>query len=685
MLSDLPDIPDDFIGRDTELAHLTDALNHHRLTTLTGTGGVGKSRLALHLAHTVRTHREVIWAELWPLRDGQLLASAVADAAGFADHSAGTPLDALCAWLADRDALLVLDSCEHLLDDCRHLVADLLMTCPSLTVLATSRARLEVPGEHLVTVRPLPVATHAQELLRSRAAAAGAPLTDPADLVTAARVCAWLEGVPLALELVAGQLGQRTIGEVVRTLRSRLDLGTEATKDTGAVSGPGRHRSLRTAIGWSHELCEPAERLLWARLSVFRGTVDRDTVRAVCGGGPLHPRALDAALSGLVAKSVLSRGPEDGYRMLDTVREYGRMWLDQVGEGDALAERHAAHFLHLARAAHRDWTGPRQAARYREIGRVHADLCAALDHLLATRPRAALDMSGLLAFFWSCCGHLREATHYVEAALRADAEPGAARARAQWALGVTCALRGEYAAADALATSARTHAAARQDAEGMLTAAYLSGLVHLLRGRPLTARWLVEGALNLVEGTEGVEGTGGRPDPAARGRAMCRLVRVFALTSEGRLDHSRREAEALYDDCVARGEWWTRSYAAYQLALIAVFEDRTEDAAAHARCMLEGKRLIGDSFGLALGLDLLASALAAQGSAELAVTAFGAGEAYWSAVGHPQRGTPELRHLRDRLEQTARHALGDDAYDETLLRVMGRNPESVLRDLLDVP
>ncbi|QWB24257.1 MULTISPECIES: regulator [Streptomyces] len=707
MLSDLPDIPDEFIGRGAELDRLADALERRRrLVTLTGVGGVGKSRLALHAAHAVRgdRRREVIWAALWPLRDDRLLTATVADAAGFADHTAGMPLDALCVWLGDKDAVLVLDSCEHLLSSCRHLVAHLLMTCPSLTVLATSRAPLEVPGELLVTVGPLPAATDGTTLLRRRAAAAGAPLTDPADLETAGRLCAWLEGIPLALELVAGHLGQRTItiAEVERTLRSRLALNAVGLDATGRVSegrgaggrgaggrgaedriaegrgtdgrvvGPARHLTMRTTIGWSHELCVPVERLLWARLSVFRGVVGHEAVRAVCGGGPLDGAGLEAALSGLVAKSVLSLGAE-GYRMLDTVREYGRMWLDEAGATPEIADRHAEHFLRLARDAHDDWPGPRQASRYREIGRVHADLCAALDHLLATRPGAALDLSGLVAFFWSCCGHLREAAHYVEAALRAAREPGTARIRARWALGVAHVLRGEYEAAGGLVAAGRAEAAGRQDVEGLLRISYLEGLIHLLRGRPLTARWLVDGVLDLAQG----------PAFASQGRIMCRLVRIFALTAEGRLEHSRREAEELYAQCVAHGEWWTRSYAAYQLALISVFEGRTEEAAAHTRSMLEGKRRLGDSFGVALGLDLLASVLAAQGAAESAVTALGAGEAYWSAVGHPQRGTPEMRHVRDRGELTARRLLGDSGYDEVLRRAALRDPESVLRDLLD--
>ncbi|MFD4572749.1 ATP-binding protein [Streptomyces sp. NPDC058417] len=668
MLSNLPDITDDFVGRENELAFLADVLKRHRLVTLTGAGGVGKSRLALHAAAAVLKDegRSVIWADLWPLRDDRRLTATVADAAGFADHTALMPLDALCGWLADKDAVLVLDSCEHLRAACRHLAAHLIMTCPSLTVLATSREALEVPGECLHAVEPLPVATDALDLLTRRAATAGTTLTAPADRIAAEHLCAWLEGIPLALELVAGQLGTRTITEIERTLRSRLQVEAGPR-----VPGPPRHRAIRTTVGWSHELCGPAERLLWARLSVFRGTVDADTVRAICGAAPLRGRDVDTVLAGLVAKSVLTHGA-DGYRMLDTVREYGAMWLAEIGEAADLADRHATHFLDLAREADGAWFGPHQAAWYRRIDDAHPDLCAALDHFLATRPEAAVEMSGLIGFFWNCCGHLREAAEYTEAALTLCGERGPTRTRAEWSLGMARVLRGEHEAASALAASCQQEALSQADTEGILRATYLKGVIHLLYGRPMTARWLVDGELRLA----------GDEARLTAGRVMCRLVRVFALTAEGRLDRARHEAEELHADCAARGEWWTRSYAAYQLALIALFEDRTRDAAEHAVRSLRGKHRLGDSYGIALGLDLLASVLAAQGVGERAVTAYGAGETYWGAVGHPLRGTPELAHVREQFQRSARGLLGDDRYDEVLHRSTREHPESLLRDLI---
>jgi predicted ATPase len=670
VLSNLPAVPAEFIGRLGELAHVSRMLRLHRVVTLTGPGGVGKTRLALHCADTERRAREltVRWVDLWRLADDRMLVATVADALEFADHTPGAALDALTGWLSDQELLLVLDSCEHLLPTCRALVGHFLEHCSGLTVLVTSREPLGLPGEHCVDVGPLPASTDAVHLLGRLAAAIGRPLTGTPDMTVATRLCRRLEGIPLAVELIAGQLPDRTLDRIDEDLASRLDLAA-----TGPRNGPPRHRALRTTIGWSHGLCLPEERLLWARLSVFRGVVDAYTVRAVCAGGPLAPGDVMPALAGLERKSVLTRRG-DLYHMLDTVREHGRMWLDELGESGELADRHAHYHLEMSRRADEGWLGPDQIRWYRWIGAVHADLCAALDHLLVVRPCDAVELSGILGFFWSCCGHLPEATQYLEDALGSSAgpDPGPGRVRGLWALGLVRVLRGEHATGRALADLCRREAETRGDLDGLLRSAYLMGLIHLLGGRPMAARHVVD--LGLQQG-----GNAPRETPA---HVLCRLVRIFALTAQGMLEQARQEAEELRRRSAARGEWWTRSYADHQLALIALIEDRAARATAHAVSMLEGKRRIGDSFGMALGLDVLASALAAEGAGERAVAAFTTGEAYWSAVGHPQRGTPELVPVRDRYERTARDLLGEERYDAVVAQSRSRGPEGVLADLL---
>ncbi|MFE0645236.1 ATP-binding protein [Streptomyces sp. NPDC058877] len=636
-----------FIGREQDIEELASRLGEQRLVTLVGMGGIGKSRLAAQVAGEAgpKLFASVYWAPLWSLANASLLTSLVADACGLADHSPGDPVDALVARIRGHRTLLVLDSCEHLVGDCAALVEALLARCPELVVLTTSREPLGTADEFLLHLAPLPIDSEAVELLAARAADVGVRWNRPEDFVAAAEVCRWLEGVPLALVLAAAQLRERPVRTMARLLRGRLALAE--APESGVQ--PARHRVLRTAIGWSHELCEPHERLLWARLSVFRSGATVDDVVRVCRGGPLTDTVLAEALDGLARKSVVALS-DDRLHVFDTVREYGALWLAELGETRTIADRHAARFHELALKAEESWWGPEQAREYARLAGCHHDLCSALEHLLATAPEKAAEMAGALGFFWACSGHLHEASHYLEECMQLVGEPAAVMAKLCWALGVVRCLRGEHDTAARLAGRADEEAVRASDAALLMDAAYLRGLVMLLRGNPLDALAVAERAL---AGATGVT-------PAV---ARCRLVQVFALTASGSLEGARAEAEALRHDSTRAGEHWTRAYTEYQLAVIALYEERTADAVAHSRAMLRDKRLIGDAFGLGLGLDLLAVSLAARERGEEAAVAYGTGQLFWEMVGHPQRGTPELHPLREGAERSARQQIGNEAYD----------------------
>ncbi|WSY81790.1 NB-ARC domain-containing protein [Streptomyces sp. NBC_00876] len=651
-MSNIPEETTSFVGRKAELARLERALVTGRLTTLTGTGGVGKTRLAVRAAQRAepRYPDGVWWADLAPLHGDELLLATVSDAVGLSDHTLRMPIDVLCEWLADKQLLLVLDSCEHLRTACAHLLGEILTTSPGLTVLATSRQPLDIKGELLVEVEPLPVegAADALTLFRERAAAAapGAALDEPGAAAAAAEICRRLQGIPLAIELAAATAGRQSIEEIAIRLGSRLDVFADATLR------PLRHRTLRTTIGWSHELCTPLERLLWARLTVLRGDFDEDTAATVCAGGPLTAGGVRKALRGLVTKSVVAF---DGvrHRMLDTIREYGRMWLAELGEEHEAADRHAACFLRLARSAHAGWTGDDQILWYHRIAESHADLCAALDHLLVHDTAAAQEMAGRIGFFWCCCGHLPQTRGYAQRALDAGPAEGPHRTRALWVLGICVLLQGDYPAAERIGEECVRAAADDATDEGNLAAGYLRGLTHLMTGDP-------ERGLREAERVLRTTGAGTPLESAYRLR--CHLITVFALTGLGRLDESAEAAAVLREACVARDECWTLSYVDYQLALIALLQGRARAAAAHARSMLVGKHRLRDSFGIALGLDILAAAVAAQGEGAQAARVYGTGQVYWRMVGHPQRGTPELGPLREACELQARSAIGDAAY-----------------------
>ncbi|NUV78745.1 MULTISPECIES: NB-ARC domain-containing protein [Streptomyces] len=729
----LPDETSSFVGRRAELARLDTALTTRRMTTLIGPGGVGKTRLAVRAARAAadRYPDGAWWADLSPLYDDALLLPTVSDAVGLADHTLRMPVEALCEWLSDKRLLLVLDSAEHLRGPCSHLLAELITTSPGLTVLVTSRQPLDTRGEHVVRIQPLPVdgAPDALRLFedRLRAADPHADLEAPGDRAAAADICRRLEGIPLAIELAAAGIGRHTVAQLATRIGTRFDAPVDAEDLTASRLDlladdslwPRRHRTLRTTIGWSHELCTPLERLLWARLTVLRTDFDEATAREVCTGGPLTPDAVDRALQGLVAQSVVQW---DGtrYRMLDTLREYGRMWLTELGEERAAADRHARSFLGLARRAHDGWTGPDQISWYHRISDTHLDLCAALDHLLAHDVTAAQEMAGLVGFFWACCGHLSEARGYAQRALGAGPVEGAHLTRLQWVLGVAALLQGDFATAEKYGALCTATALYDRDDDGMLGATYLSGLTQLMTGEPAAALEAAERVLRMTEpgraeGEPGASGEGVSGEPGASGdsgesrpyggsgeagepelsggpgvpgasgepgvpgesahRLRCRLITVFALTALGRLTESLPAATALRRSCERGGEYWTRSYADYQLALIALLQGRPEDSAAHARDMLAGKHRLRDSFGIALGLDILAAAIAAQGAGAQAARVYGTGHAYWRMVGHPQRGTPELGAVRENCELQARAAVGDEAYQRAFERGQADNAE----------
>jgi predicted ATPase len=701
MKGNIPPETTSFVGRDTELLWLDRALAQRRLITLTGPGGVGKTRLAQRAALRAASASEgperpaphgdtspgapagradgnaygrtgggaytaparfpdgVWWADLATLDSPHLLLPTVSDAVDLADHSPRMPVESLCEWLADKRLLLVLDSCEHMADDCAQLVGELLTAAPGLTVLATSRRPLGNTREAVREVAPLPAdGADALALFRERVTArlGPAPLAEPGAEAAAAAVCRRLEGIPLAIELAAAQVGAASVVEVAEGLGSRF-----ALPERPGFVWPPRHRTLRTAIGWSHELCAPLERLLWARLSVFRGAFDVSAAEAVAAGGPLAFADVATTLERLVEQSVVLRvstGLGDRYRMLDTIREYGQEWLRELGETGAVATRHAEHFSELARWADASWSGADQLLAYRLIEDTHPDLRAALDHWLAHDPAAAAELASLLVYFWTCCGHLKEARATLEQALERYTVPGPTRIRALTGLGVTVTLQGDHEAAAAIDAEVRAAAEADGGREVRIAAACLTGLLGMLTGRAAEGLAAVRAAVADAPG-----GPFDSPD-----RLRCALAEVLSLTALGAFEEGRAMALELRAGCVRTGELWARSYLDYQLSIVALFSATPAEAVGYARTMLESKRLLGDAFGIALGLDLLAAALAADGRAEEAASAYGTGGAYWRSVGHPQRGAPELQPIRERCEQTARAALGDEAYAAALAR-----------------
>jgi predicted ATPase len=359
-LAGTPDlVVPDLVGRAAEVAAVRRTLGGGRLVTVTGLPGVGKTAVGLTAASAAASGFAdgSLLLPLEGLRDEALLPHTIAAALRLPDDFARGRLPVLAEQLRDRHLLLILDTCEHLLGACASLIAALLPACPKLQVLATSREPLRVPGEAVVAVRPLRLAD-AVELFGRHAARAGAVLA-PEHRAAVASVCVQLDKLPLAIELAATQLAQHQQAQYqqaqyqraglprdgaeqpLASLLAQLEAGHDVPRGGGE---PGRHRTLRAAIGWSHELCTPSERLLWARLSVFTGMFGRQDAQDVCASDQLPAGTVAAGLSLLAERSVLlaSQQPDGSpcFLLPATLRAYGRRMLRRLGQEEEFTVRH---------------------------------------------------------------------------------------------------------------------------------------------------------------------------------------------------------------------------------------------------------------------------------------------------------------------------------------------------------
>lgn len=390
-----------FVGRDVELNRIDGLLASTRLVTVLGPGGAGKTRIALEAV--ARYPGDVAFVDLSPLRDGSQLPQAVLSSLGLRETLPVAPVQRLLEALADRGVLLVLDNCEHLVADVVDLVHRLLSGCPDLRVLATSREALGITGETLCPLGPLPVpgpgATPdealtfpAVRLFVDRATAVDPGFRLVEDTVgPVLRICAALDGLPLAIELAAARLRSLRLEDIDARLS---DTGLSLLARGNRAAAP-RHRSLRAVVQWSWDLLEEDERCLARRLTVFAGGATADSATAVCG---FAPDAADDLLAGLVDKSLLTgRGR---YRMLDTIRAFCAERLDEAGERPRFSRAHAEYFLHLARTADPHLRRGEQLAWLETLHGEHANTTAALRWAVRNDPELALRLVGALSGYW---------------------------------------------------------------------------------------------------------------------------------------------------------------------------------------------------------------------------------------------------------------------------------------------
>ncbi len=338
-----------FVGRDAELTQLRELLAGNRVVTLTGAGGVGKTRLAIQVAAAMAPEfGDGVWCvDLAPLTDPELVPVTVARALGLPDQPGRSTMDTLLRFVRDRQLLVVLDNCEHLLDASAELVVVLLGGAPGLTVLATSREAIGVAGEVSWRVPSLSLADEAIELFadRARHARPDFTLTDD-NAATVGEICARLDGVPLAIELAAARVRALSLAEILDSLHDRFRLLTG-----GARTAVRRQQTLRASVDWSHALLTEPERVLFRRLAVFLGGFDLVAAQAVAGGGDVQRYQVLDQLTLLVDKSLVvadDTGERTRYRLLETVRQYALEKLGESGEADSVRSRHRDYYTALA-------------------------------------------------------------------------------------------------------------------------------------------------------------------------------------------------------------------------------------------------------------------------------------------------------------------------------------------------
>nr|WP_063761872.1 NB-ARC domain-containing protein [Streptomyces ochraceiscleroticus] len=690
------------VGRQAELAEIQRLYEGDvgaRLVTLTGVGGVGKTRLAQAAAAGLRPYFRdgAWWVELSPLQEGMLLPHAIGQALSVANEITRPMIEVVGDYLAGRELLLVLDTCEHLVDACAVAAQTLLAAAPGLRILVTSRRPLGMADEQLVVIDPLPVpaiddcataGADAVVLLAERAAQAvpGFEITG-ANRADVLRLCRRLEGLPLALELAAARLHELSVRELTEKLDDRfavLGAPEDATADaepppitrllspaglrpsvgiplSSEAPTPPWHQALRTAIGWSHELCTPAERLLWARLSVFAGSFDSGAAGRVCAGVHLPYEDIPGLLSALAEKSILTWVPtagKDRYRMLDTIREYGAAWLRRLGEEDRLRRRHQYFYLALARRGDALWIGPDQYAWYDRANSEHANFRTALEYTLAQQDGlTALDLAGALWFFWYPCGHLKEGQHYLERALALGTDPSPARDKALWVCSMVLLCQGDAATGAAWAGQCVAEAERLGDNGAATTArACLLVAATMLGDRPRV--FSLSGHLLALTSPQDGELLG--PLPLAR--LLARVLAGIALTVDGRPQEAIAMLEEMRTECGRHGEQWMRAYGDVMRAHAELACHRPEAALHYARAALEVKRRLHDSLGCALALDVLAVATGAHRQSERAAWLLGLAQHLWHTIGLPQAGIPEFVTARRSCEHQAHNALGDRAY-----------------------
>ncbi|GAF43667.1 protein kinase domain-containing protein [Rhodococcus wratislaviensis] len=656
-----------FVGRRRELNMVKHLFLGSRLVTLTGIGGVGKTRLALRVgSESVRAFDDgVWWADLGELRDASLLEDVVAASLRLRNQSARSVQEALMDYLAPRRLLLILDNCEQVVEAVAALSAALLSTCPELRILATSREPLSINGETALRVPPLGVPDldrqtslrglpqyDAVTLFAQRAVTAvpGFELTeDNRTIVT--RICQRLDGLPLPLELAAARLRAMSAQQILERLTDRYRLLTG-----GSRAAPSRQQTLRLCVDWSYDLCTTREQCLWAKLSVFVSGFELDAAEGI-SAGDLSPEDLLDTLASLVDKSILIReeqGTVVRYRMLETLRDYGREKLRDIGEDAELRQRHQDWYQRLAVQAEAAWVSSLQVQWIARLEREQPNLREAMEFSLTERGDAntGLRIATAMYPFWLARGLLGEGRRWLARVLvHQSGQVTAERVNALCAGSVLAGLQGDLPAGTTLLDEGRALAEQLGDPSLRALVTYADGNLANFSGDVTHAAVCFEDALKVFREEDNL------------------LLRIWALIglalASGPLGDEAR-ALASYEEALAltepRGESVNRSYALWTLGLAAWQEGNSAQGEELVRKGLRLTQAVGNRLSSGWCLEILAWIAADGRQARRAAVLMGAAASLSRAVGSSTVVVPNLLPHHELCERRTRSALGEPAF-----------------------
>ncbi|WP_433566708.1 protein kinase domain-containing protein [Nocardia sp. CA-151230] len=657
------------VDRRTELAEGKKLLKAARLVTLTGVGGVGKTRLALRLATDLqRVFADGVWlVDLSELTDESLLVNVVVKALGLRESSP-RPLDeVLVEFASPQELLLVFDNCEHVVNAIANLAELILRTCGNVRILATSRESLSVSGERAMRVLPLSVPDE-DHLLTVEGVGAYDSLTlfaerareivsdfkiDEGNVNPVVGICRYLDGLPLSIEMAASKLRVMSVVQIWENIEKRYRFLSTVSR-----SAPARQKSLRLCMDWSYDLCSNNEKKAWAQLSVFAGSFEIDAAAGVCGAGE-DPGPLVDVLTSLVDKSILVREEVDSsvrFGMLDSLREYGREKLIQSGEYGSLVERYGQWYKDLAVRAEAGWISAKQLEWISRLNREQSNLREAMDHFIRVLNfDAALDMAGALFPFWLSQGQLTEGRQWLDRSLSLESSTAAParKVKALFASVVLAGIQGDIAAGAERVEEARALAAGLPD---QLTAAQIAlseGGLALWSGDHLLARSRLEQALAALD---------------VRDELMLRIPALallgVALAIEGDHEGSADCHENVLEIVEPRGESVYRSYSLWATGINAIRQKDYGEASERLKRALLLTSQFDDIVAIAGILEPLAWISSHEGDPKRSAVLMGAADSLGSSIDTSSIIYPELAVHHDDSETSNRSALGDRIFEE---------------------